>query len=408
MNEPGATEQRRLRVEVLIDTLGGGGAEFLLADYAAAAPAVGVEARVTSLKPLTPPSPAADRLRSRGLEPAAVPVTSMIHPRSMLAVRRHLAADPPDLVHTHLSTADFVGGAAARSLGLPFVSTIHADWFGESRASRARSWLAARARRHCAETVIAVSASSRCAYLRAGYDRPAHVIVVRNGIEDRASPGSGGRLRAELGLGPDDLVVTAVSAMRPEKNFEAAIDALALLRGRFPAARLVIAGDGPYASSVRVHARDLGKAVVLAGHREDVMELLDATDVLVHPSHFDAFPTTLLEAMAASVPVVATAVGGMLEIVRPGETGVLVPPPPTAARFADALAPLLEDRALRGRMGAAGRARFEREFGTGPWLDRLRSVYDDALSGRSRAPGGRPRSSTGSPRGASPIDRGFD
>jgi glycosyltransferase involved in cell wall biosynthesis len=372
-----------MRVEVLVDTLGAGGAEFLLADYAAAAPRVGVEAAVTALKPLTPSSPAADRLRSRGLEPGAVPVTSMVHPRSILAVRRHLAADPPDLVHTHLSTADYVGGLAARSLGLPLVSTIHADWFGVSRADRARSWLAARARRHCAATVIAVSESAREAYIREGHDRPEHLVVVHNGIEDRASPGSGSRIRAELGIGPEDLVMTAVSALRPEKNFEAAIDAVSLLRSRFPTARLVIAGDGPHATAVSDYARISRAPVVLAGHREDVMELLDATDVLVHPSHFDAFPTTLLEAMAASVPIVATAVGGILEIVESGETGVLVPPPPTADRLAEALAPLLANPGQRARLGMAGRARYEREYGTGPWLERLRSIYDDVVGARS-------------------------
>jgi glycosyltransferase involved in cell wall biosynthesis len=405
VNGPTATDRPRLRVEVIVDTLGAGGAEFLLADYAAAATGVGVEAHVTSLKPLSPPSPAADRLRRRGLEPAAVPVTSMVSPRSVMAVRQHLGAAAPDLVHTHLGTADFVGGLAARSLRLPLVSTIHADWFGESRADRTRSWLAGRVRRHCAERVIAVSDSSRDAYLRAGRDRPEHVIVVRNGIEDRARPGSGRRIRAELGLGPDDLVLTAVSALRAEKNFEAAIDAVALLASRFPTARFLIAGDGPHAPAVRAHARGQ-EAVVLTGHREDVMELLDATDVLVHPSHFDAFPTTLLEAMAASVPVVATGVGGMLEIVEPGKTGVLVPPPPTAERLAEALAPLLDDQVLRARLGAEGRARYERDYGTGPWLERLRSVYDAAVSGRFREPGGLRPSSTGSPQGVSPTDPG--
>jgi len=400
----GTVDRRPLRVEVLVDTLGAGGAEFLLADYAAAAPGVGVEARVTSLKPLTAPSPAADRLRRRGSEPRAVPVTSMVHPRSFLAIRRHLAADPPDVVHTHLSTADYVGGLAARSLGLPLVSTIHADWFGVSRADRARSWLAARARRHCADAVIAVSASARDAYVREGHDRPEHLIIVRNGIEDRARPGSGAGVRAALGLDADDLVLTAISALRPEKNFEAAIDAVDLLRARFPAVRLVIAGDGPHASAVRHHAQARGASVVLAGHREDVMELLDATDVLVHPSHFDAFPTTLLEAMSATVPVVATAVGGMLEIVESGATGILVPPPPTAERFAEALAPLLADPALRIRLAAAGRVRYEREYGTGPWLRRLRSVYDDAVTGRLREPTGRRPWSSGSRRGANPSD----
>jgi glycosyltransferase involved in cell wall biosynthesis len=386
VSDPLARAGDRLRVHVLIDTLGAGGAEFLLADFAAVAPEVGIELTVAALKPLAGPVPAADRLRQRGIEPDAVPVTSMVHPRSVRAVRAHLAAVGPDLLHTHLGTADFLGGTAARWLRIPCVSTIHADWFGESRADRARAWLASRARRHCADVVIAVSDSSRRAYLADGRDRPDHVAVVRNGIVDRARPGSGASVRGQLGLGPEHFVITAISALRPEKNLEAAIDAVGLLEDRFPNARLVIAGDGPHAEAVRAHAAGR-EPVILVGHREDVMELLDATDVLVHPSHFDAFPTTLLEAMAASVPIVATAVGGMLEIVEQRVSGILVPPPPTAGALADALRPLLEDVALRRRLAAGGRARFEREFSALPWLQRLRGTYEGVLRERGLASG---------------------
>jgi glycosyltransferase involved in cell wall biosynthesis len=381
---------RPLRVHALVDTLGSGGAEFLLADFAAVAADVGIELSVASLKPLTAPVPAADRLRRRGLEPHAVPVTSMIHPREMRRVREHLARVRPDLLHTHLSTADFLGGISAWSLGLRSVTTIHADWFASGRADRVRAWLASRARRHCAEVVIAVSDSARSAYLAEGRDVPEHVTVVRNGIVDRARSGTGASVRRELGLGPNELLITAVSALRPEKNFETAIDAVALLRDRFPNTRLVIAGEGPHAGAVRRHAERLGASVVLVGHREDVMELLDATDVLLHPSHFDAFPTTLLEAMAASVPVVTTGVGGMLEIVDDDATGILVPPPPSADKVATAMAPLLESKALRARLGAAGRIRYEREFGARVWARRVRDVYDHVLTAQTPA--------TGSPR----------
>jgi glycosyltransferase involved in cell wall biosynthesis len=185
-------------------------------------------------------------------------------------------------------------------------------------------------------------------------------------------------------------VITALSTLRPEKNFEAAIDAIALLRERFEGVRLVIAGSGPHKEAVRRYATRLGDAVVLTGHREDVMELLDASDILIHPSHFDAFPTALLEAMAASVPVVATAVGGMLEIVEADVTGVLVPLPPSAEAFASAIAPLLERPEMRLRLGSAGRQRYEREFAAEPWAHRVRAVYDRVLSARDpRGEGGR-------------------
>jgi glycosyltransferase involved in cell wall biosynthesis len=371
---------RPVRVHALVDTLGSGGAEFLLAEFAAVANTAGIELSVAALKPLTPPVYAADRLRAHGLEPQAVPVSSMVHMRELRRVRAHLAQVRPELVHTHLGTSDFLGGIAARSLGIPSVTTIHADWWPDGRRDRLRNWLMSRARRHCAAVVVAVSESARSAYLAARCDVPEHVKVVHNGIVDRARPGSGSSIRRELGLAQDELVVTALSKLRPEKNFEASIDALTLIGQRFPEARLVIAGDGPHEQAVRRHAVRLGDRVVLAGHREDTMELLDASDILVHPSHFDAFPTTVLEAMAASVPVVATCAGGMLEIIEPEVTGILVPPPPSAAALAAAMTPLLEHAELRAQLGAAGRARYEREFTAGAWARRVRAVYDSVLT----------------------------
>jgi glycosyltransferase involved in cell wall biosynthesis len=373
-----------LRVHALVDNLISGGAEFLLADFAEVAALAGIELSVAALKPITPPSPAADRLRQHGLEPQAVPVTSMLHPRELWRVRAHLARVGPDLVHTHLGTSDFLGGVAAWSLGVPSVATIHADWWPDGPLDRVRTRLMARARRHCADIVLAVSESARDAYLGERRDLPGHVVVVHNGIADRARPGSGASVRQELGLRQDELVVLALSKLRPEKNFEASIDAAAILRGRFPRIRLVIAGDGPHEHVVRRYANALGGSVVFAGHREHVTELLDASDVLVHPSHFDAFPTSVLEAMVASVPVVATATGGMLEMIEADVTGILVPPPPSGEAFAAALTPLLERRELRARLGSAGRARYEREFTAESWARRTRVVYNRVLSARNR------------------------
>jgi glycosyltransferase involved in cell wall biosynthesis len=176
-------------------------------------------------------------------------------------------------------------------------------------------------------------------------------------------------------------VLAMVSAMRSEKGHGVALDALRRLVERLPQVRLIIAGDGPTAAEVARMAAPLGDAVVLAGYRDDVMEFLDATDVLLHPSRTEAFPTALLEAMAASVPVVATRVGGIPEIVVHGRTGVLVEPPPLADRFADALLPLLCDADLRRRMGVAGRRRFEEEFTAQLWAARVRAQYDAVLAG---------------------------
>jgi glycosyltransferase involved in cell wall biosynthesis len=117
----------------------------------------------------------------------------------------------------------------------------------------------------------------------------------------------------------------------------------------------------------------------MAGYREDVAAALSAADVLLHPTHADALPSALMEAMAAGVPVIATAVGGIPEIVADGITGMLVPAPPDPAAVAGALEPLVADAALRARLGAAGRVRYGQQFTAEAWARRLRAVYDEIL-----------------------------
>jgi glycosyltransferase involved in cell wall biosynthesis len=229
--------------------------------------------------------------------------------------------------------------------------------------------------------VVAVSDSARVAYLAGRRDRPVHVVVVRNGIADRARRGSGQRVRAELGLDDDEVVITMLAKLRPEKNFETGINVAAELRREFPNVRLLIVGDGPHEAAVRNYASTHGDGVRLLGHREDVMELLDATDIVLHPSHFDAFPTTLLEAMAASVPVVATATGGIVEIVENGSCGALISSAVDVQGFVTALRPLVADRDRRRQMGRAARRRFEATFTADRWAARLRALYDDVLTG---------------------------
>ncbi len=170
-----------------------------------------------------------------------------------------------------------------------------------------------------------------------------------------------------------------VSVLRRGKGHDVAASAIAGLTQRFPQLRLLVLGEGADRAEIEHALAPLDDRAILTGHRDDVLTVLDAVDVLIHPSSFDAFPTALLEAMAARVPVVATDVGGIPEIVVDGETGVLIPPPPTVAGLATALHPLLADADLRRQLGAAARSRFEAQFTVDAWLARLMPVYAIAL-----------------------------
>lgn len=374
-----------IRVLAVIDSLTWGGAEMLLGDLAAGGAEVGIELEVAYLR-AGDGDPAAGRLRGRGLEPVLISIRGLLHRSAQRAVATHVATVAPQIVHTHLQYADVLGGLAARRLGLPSVSTLHVTETGRGPREWLKWRLAASVRRRCATRVIAVSDAARHAYTAASRERPGRLVTVRNGIVAQPLPGAGVAAREQLGLASDQLVVAMVSVLRPGKGHEVAIRAVDALRSRFPALRLLIVGDGPSRSEVERLAAPLGQAAILTGHRDDVMALLDAVDVLVHPSRFDALPTALLEAMAARVPVISSAVGGIPEILDGGASGTLVDPAGGASELSEALARLLSDAAARRRLGEAGRARFEREFTARSWAERMREVYDSVLG----APPGHP------------------
>jgi glycosyltransferase involved in cell wall biosynthesis len=168
--------------------------------------------------------------------------------------------------------------------------------------------------------------------------------------------------------------------LRPGKGHDLAVAAVDEIARTLPGVRLLIAGDGPARDEVARSAARLGDRARLIGHRDDIMAVLDAADVLLHPSRADAFPTVLLEALAAGVPIVATAVGGIPEIVQDGRTGLLVQPPFDHRAFVPLLARLLADPDLRRAIARRGRERFDEEFTADRWAARLRAVYEDVTA----------------------------
>lgn len=367
---------KALHVHVLIDSLTWGGAETTLADFAQGAHNADVHVTVGCLAAR---SEAAGKLRRLGIEPELVPIRSMLGRADRRLVKDHVAAQSPDLLHTHLGYSDFFGGLAARSLGIPTVSTLHIMEWVPTMRDRLKSTIMARARRRCTYRVIAVSEAQRQSYLATGWDRPEHVVTIHNGIVARVQAGEGLGIRASLGLEPDDLVVAMVGVLREGKGHDVAIDAIANLGHQFPQLRLLIIGDGPIRADVERMARKIGDAAVFTGYRDDVLGFLDAADILLQPSRVDAFPTSLMEAAATRVPVVATAVGGIPEIVVPDKTGLLVDPPPTADGIAAALRVLLEDQDMRKRFGRAARQRFEAHFTVSQWMSQLLDLYGEAI-----------------------------
>ncbi len=199
------------------------------------------------------------------------------------------------------------------------------------------------------------------------------IEVVYNGIDagHRPRPGQCAAAREALGIAKDAFVVGTVGRLDPVKNLPALLRAHAVVNARHPNAHLVIVGDGPEQAMLDQEARRLGisDAVTFAGHRGDARFLMSGFDVYVNCSTYEGVSLTILEAMAATLPVVATRVGGNPEVVIDHETGLLVPG--QARAVADAVLALAADPLRRHILGEAGRWRVKRHFS----LDRMAQQY---------------------------------
>jgi glycosyltransferase involved in cell wall biosynthesis len=182
-------------------------------------------------------------------------------------------------------------------------------------------------------------------------------------------------------------VVGSVGFLRPQKAFDVLIRAAALLADRASEARILIVGDGEQRDQLQQLARSLGvqERVIFAGRRLDVPDILAALDLAVCCSDFEGSPLSVMEYMAAALPVVATRVGGVPDLIDDGVEGRLVPPGDAEA-LADAIAGLLADPALAKTMGQQGQQRRAREFDIDVMVRRLESLYRELYAERNGAP----------------------
>jgi glycosyltransferase involved in cell wall biosynthesis len=227
-------------------------------------------------------------------------------------------------------------------------------------------------------SVVAISEEVRRRLLDAGV-RSERVTVVRSGVEPPAGlPGAAGRAAARARFGiAGELAIGIVAVLERRKGHDVLLRALATLDG-VPPWRCLVCGGGSQHESLQRLAADLGIAprVRFLGEQRQVADVLAALDVFVMPSRHEGLGVAVLEAMAMSLPVVASAVGGIPEAVKPGETGLLVPPDdPTA--LAAALRELACDVERAQRMGDAGRARVVVEFSMEAMAGRYERLYDE-------------------------------
>ena len=241
------------------------------------------------------------------------------------------------------------------------------------------------------DRIICVSEASRASYLAARV--PAHKLaVVHNGIHVRPAQADRETTLARMGVPLDSEVVINVARLAPQKGHELLIAAIPAALAARPKARFLWVGEGPLRDELaaRLRAAGLESRVLMLGKRPDVPDLLAAADLFVLPSQFEGLPLSVLEAMGAGLPVVATRVSGTSEAVVDGVTGRLVEPGDPAA-LATAMIDTLSNRALARRWGAAGRKRVADKFTAAGMARAVDKIYGDALHGAQRLEGAQPR-----------------
>ena len=285
----------------------------------------------------------------------------------------------PDLVSCHSTKAGFLGRLAARLAGVPAVFTAHGWAFSEG-IPQLRRWVMLQAERLAARwaaRIICVSEYDRQLALACGVGRPEQLVTVRNGV-----PPVDESLRARPEYGrPARLVMVARFAA--QKDHALVLRALAGL-GELEW-ELWLVGGGELEEKARREAESLGLGgrVRFFGVRHDVPELLAQCHVFVLASNWEGLPLTILEAMRAGLPVVASDVGGVREAVADGETGFVVPRGDEVF-LRERLRLLLASPELRARMGAAGYARWRQQFTLERMLARTQAVYREVLEASRR------------------------
>ena len=307
----------------------------------------------------------AERIRAAGGEIGIVAMPEDPPWASIQMVAALIAAERVDLVHAHLPNAHLLGGLAARLAGVPVMTTVH---------GRQVILPDLEVHRMVGSHLSVVCRQSYYHALGLGVDRD-RLSLEPNGVDvDAFQPGArpADGLRATLGLGDEALLVGFVGRLSPEKAPEVFVRAAALLLQRLPDVHFVLVGEGPMKTQLREGVERMGLTgrLHLHGGVDDVRPVFHDLDLLVSSSNSEAMPLALMEGMACGLPVVATRVGGVPEIVEHGGTGWLV-----AARDYEDLAgrmhQMLTLHDLRRRMGQAARARMERHHRLDRSLERL-------------------------------------
>ncbi len=388
--DPAPRPARKLRVVSVVDGIGiTGGGERFAREVALRLNRDRFDVTLCLSRPIPPvvaPAAAAAalaELRNTGADVMELSRRSRLDLRAWRPLLRMLRERRIDILHTHKFGSNVWGGLLDTLAPAPVFIAHEHTWSYEGKPLRRildRELIARRA-----DAFVAVSQADRRRMIEVERIDPGKVVVVPNAIPTRM-PSVDRDVRAELGIPADALVIGTVCVLRPQKALDMMLAAVARLRTRFPSCRMVIAGEGGERQRLEALASelDIEETIRFLGQRDDVPDVLAAFDVFVLSSDFEGMPLAVIEAMGAGIPVVATRVGGIPDLIDDGAQGLLVPARDPDA-LAEAIGDLLSNPERARRLGAAGRERREREFDIDVAVRRVERLYEDLYAGSAEA-----------------------
>lgn len=364
------------KVLQLIETSGPGGAEKILVNLVGQLS----KGRYHPIVCLRKEGWLSDQLREHRFETLIVPQDGYINSRWFGQLRGIIRVEQIDVIHAHEFAMNSYGSILSGLTGVPVITTVHGkSYYHEKWRRRIAYRLIARWSK-----MVAVSEDIRNFLITRVGIKADQVMTIRNGIDVNAyiapvdEDGAPEKERQEY-------VIGAVGSLYPVKGHTYLLKALAIVLKTHPDVVCKIAGQGHLLPRLQAEAADLGigNQVAFLGLRDDIPQFLQSIDVFVLPSLSEGLPLSVLEAMAAGKPVIATNVGGVSEVVQDQRTGFLVPPKDPEA-MANRILRVMADQAMAERLGRAGREKVERDFSLDTMTQQYEALYEEALLERGK------------------------